>query len=94
VTGLDDFFAELETARTRGIALDVEEGEEGLCCVAARIRVPAGRPAAAVAVAVGPDRLRAERERLVSLVVSAARRSSALLFGAREGSGAGRFPSI
>jgi DNA-binding IclR family transcriptional regulator len=82
VTGADALFAELETARTRGIALDVEEGEEGLCCVAARIRVPAGRPAAAVAVAVGPERMRAGPERLMSLVANTARRSSALLFEA------------
>ncbi len=94
VTGVDDFFAELETARSRGIALDIEEGEEGLCCVAARIRVPAGRPAAAVAVAVGPERLRPGPERLISLVANTARRSSALLFETRDTSGPGRILTI
>ena len=94
VTGTDDFFAELETARTRGIALDAEEGEEGLCCVAARIRVPADRPAAAVAVAVSPDRLRSGPERLISMVASAARRSSALLFDAHTTPDHGPIPSI
>jgi DNA-binding IclR family transcriptional regulator len=94
LTGLEDFVSQLETARTRGIAFDLEEGETGLCCVAARIRVPEGRPAAAIAVAVGPDRLRSEPDRLVSLVASAARRSSALLFAGRDTSIHAPIPSI
>jgi IclR family acetate operon transcriptional repressor len=94
VTGADDFLAELETARTRGIALDIEEGEEGLCCVAARIRVPAGWPAAAVAVAVGPERMRSGPERLMSLVANTARRSSELLFDACNTLDQGPIPTI
>jgi DNA-binding IclR family transcriptional regulator len=94
VTGLDSFFTELEAARSRGIALDVEEGEEGLCCVAARIRVPAGRPAAAVAVAVSPERLRFGPDRLIGMVANTARRSSALLFGTCEPPGPGQISTI
>lgn len=79
VTTIDGMLGELETVRSRGFAVDVEEGEPGLCCIAARIACPPDRPAAAIAVAVSPERLRAEPERLTRLVVSAARRASALL---------------
>ncbi len=83
VTRLDELLSQLETARTRGIALDLEEGEPGLCCVAARIRVPAGKAPIAVAVAVPPDQMRAEADRLVELVASTARRSAAALTAPR-----------
>jgi IclR family acetate operon transcriptional repressor len=70
---------EMEAARRRGYALDVEEGEEGLCCIAAPMWTPPDRPRAAIAVAVETDRLRFEPQRLVSLVTLSARRAGALL---------------
>jgi DNA-binding IclR family transcriptional regulator len=79
VTELDRLLTELETVRTRGWAVDVEEGESGLCCLAARISVPLGVPALAISVAVSPDRLRIDHERLARLVIGAARRSAAIL---------------
>lgn len=83
VSDLDRLLGELEAVRSRGWGVDVEEGEAGLCCIAARIQVPGDRPPSAVAVAVPPDRFRAEHARLVGLVTSAARRSSLLLSAAR-----------
>jgi IclR family transcriptional regulator, acetate operon repressor len=79
ITDAHRFIDELEVARGRGYALDVEEGETGLCCVAAPIATPPDRPRAAIAVAVETERLRYEPQRLVSIVLAAARRSGALL---------------
>jgi IclR family acetate operon transcriptional repressor len=73
------FLDQLEAVRRRGYALDSEEGETGLCCVAAPIATPPDRPRAAIAIAVETDRLHHEPQRLVSHVVSAARRAGALL---------------
>lgn len=79
ITAAHRFLDELEIARRRGYALDVEEGEAGLCCVAAPISTPPDRPRAAIAIGIEPDRLRFEPQRLVSQVVVAARRAGALL---------------
>ncbi|HEX8941198.1 MAG TPA: IclR family transcriptional regulator [Candidatus Limnocylindrales bacterium] len=79
VTDVGRLLDELEVVRSRGWAVDNEEGERGLCCVAARIQVPADRPVAAISLAVTPGRLRTEPSRLVELVTSAARRSALLL---------------
>lgn len=79
ITSLSQFTEELETARARGVATDVEEGEPDMCCVAARIRVPSSTSPLAIAVAIEPERFRAEPERLFELVMSAARRSTSLL---------------
>jgi DNA-binding IclR family transcriptional regulator len=79
ITEAHRFIDELEVARRRGYALDVEEGETGLSCVAAPIATPPDRPRAAIAVAVETDRLHHDPQRLVSHVVVAARRAGALL---------------
>lgn len=84
ITDTHRFVDELEVARRRGYALDVEEGEPGLCCIAAPIPTPPDRPRAAIAIAVETERLRREPQRLVAHVVMAARRSGGLL-----GSGSG-----
>lgn len=81
LTRRDNLVASLETARRRGFALDLEEGVPGLTCIAAPIITPPGRPPAAVAVGLPPERFDFEAERLVGLVVSAARRSSQILAG-------------
>jgi DNA-binding IclR family transcriptional regulator len=79
ITDAHRLLDELELARRRGYALDVEEGEDGLCCVAAPIRTPPTRPRAAIAVAVEADRLSHQPQRLVSQVMAAARRAGAIL---------------
>jgi IclR family acetate operon transcriptional repressor len=79
ITDAHRFLDELEVARRRGYALDVEEGEAGLCCVAVAIATPPDRPQAAIAIAVETERLRHEPQCLVSHVVVAARRAGALL---------------
>ena len=79
ITDAHRFLDELEVARRRGYALDIEEGETGLCCIAAPIATPVDRPRAAIAIAVETDRLHHEPQRLVSHVVVAARRAGALL---------------
>jgi DNA-binding IclR family transcriptional regulator len=79
ITDAHRFIDELEVARRRGYALDVEEGETDLCCVAAPIATPPDRPRAAIAIAVDTERLHYEPQRLVSVVLAAARRAGVLL---------------
>ncbi len=79
ITDAHQFIDQLEVARRRGYALDIEEGEEGLCCVAAPIPTPSDRPRAAIAVGVETERLQREPQRLVAHVVVAAHRAGALL---------------
>ncbi len=78
VTSLDALVGELELVRSHGVAVDVEEGEPDLCCVAARIATPPGHPLLALAVAVTPDRLRYRPEALAALVKGGARRASSI----------------
>lgn len=79
ITDAHRFLDQLEVALRRGYALDVEEGEAGLCCVAAPLATPPDRPRAAIAIAVESERLHSEPQRLVSHVMAAARRAGALL---------------
>lgn len=79
ITDAHRFIDQLEVARRRGYALDIEEGEAGLCCVAAPIPTPPDRPRAAIAVGVETERLQREPQRLVAHVVVAAHRAGALL---------------
>lgn len=79
ITDIDTLLAELELTRRRGFAVDIEEGQPGLSCIAAPIATPPDRPRAAIAVAVSTDRLRSDPGRLISDVVSAGRRASAIL---------------
>lgn len=81
VTRRDILVESLELTRRRGFALDLEEGVPGLTCVAAPIVTPAGRPPAAIAVGLPPEQFEFEPDRLVGLVVAAARRSSSVLAG-------------
>ncbi|AEJ44722.1 IclR family transcriptional regulator [Alicyclobacillus acidocaldarius] len=66
ITDPGAFFASLEETRSTGFAFDVEEHQEGVCCVAAPIFSHDGRVMAAVSVS-GPA-LRMTRERMVELV--------------------------
>ncbi len=81
VTRRDILVESLELTRRRGFALDLEEGVPGLTCVAAPIVTAAGRPPAAIAVGLPPEQFEFEADRLVGLVVAAARRSSTVLAG-------------
>lgn len=69
----------IELAARRGFGLDLEEGVPGLTCIAAPIWTPVGRPPAALALGLTPDQFKFEGDRLVGLVVDAARRSSHIL---------------
>ncbi len=55
ITSVPAFLAELERVRAAGFALDLEEFEEGLRCVAAPVRDHTGRVVAAIGIA-GPRR--------------------------------------
>ena len=79
ITGRDVLVEAVETAARKGFGLDLEEGVPGLTCIAAPIWTPVGRPPAAIALGLTPDQFRFEGERLVGLVVDAARRSSQVL---------------
>jgi DNA-binding IclR family transcriptional regulator len=77
ITSLKAFEAELTSVRGQGYALDLEEFEEGLRCIAAPVRDHSGRVIAALGIA-GPRR-RLEDERLgglVEIVIAAAQRLS------------------
>lgn len=77
----DKFFDHLQRVAGEGLALDIEECAEGLCCAAAPVCDAAGRTVAALSVSapafrVGEDEMRAQ---LAPLVVEAAERLSARL---------------
>jgi IclR family acetate operon transcriptional repressor len=57
ITTRDKLEAELDATRQRGYAVDEEENETGLTCVAATIRSAGGRPAAAISVSGLSDRM-------------------------------------
>lgn len=69
----------VEMVGNKGFGLDLEEGVPGLTCIAAPIWTPVGRPPAAIALGLTPDQFKFEGERLIGLVVDAARRSSHIL---------------
>ena len=73
-----DLKAELQVTRERGYALDNEEGEEGVRCVAAAILGHNGHPLAALSISAPSFRLPMEKVPAVAVsVCSAARELSA-----------------
>jgi IclR family KDG regulon transcriptional repressor len=60
ITSAAELLAELTLIRSRGYALDDEEREIGVRCVAAPILTPQGRVVAAISVAAPSDRLPAD----------------------------------
>jgi len=82
ITGYDELAAELAAIQRRGYAVDRQELNLGVCCVAASI--PEGgqtRPAAVSVSAYRPELGTAEEERLGQLVIAAASRISERLRG-------------
>jgi IclR family acetate operon transcriptional repressor len=67
---------ELETVRLRGYAVDDEETEDGLVCVAAPVRGPGGRVVAAVSVGGPASRLRSRIPETAHDVIRCAERIS------------------
>lgn len=57
ITSLPELKAQLEQARARGYAIDDEEHEEGVRCIAAAIRNWAGSPVAAISISAPVSRM-------------------------------------
>ncbi|MDM7323567.1 MAG: IclR family transcriptional regulator, partial [Thermus sp.] len=77
LTRLEDLEGELEAVRRQGYALDNEEKELGVRCVAAPIFGPSGEVVAALSLSAPASRLSLEEaHRLAPRVVEAARRAS------------------
>lgn len=80
IVTVDALLAELSTVRTRGYALDREENEEGICCVAAPVRDHAGRVVAAISVSAPAMRMQSDAlQRWIPLTRATAARISARL---------------
>ena len=72
ITGIRDFWAEIERARTIGHAVEVEELEAGLVGAAAPIRDDSGRIVAAVCTSAPLERRGDDLDTLASIVVQTA----------------------
>lgn len=79
ITRLDDLYAELEVTRICGYAIDNEEHEVGIGCVAAAIRNYEGNPVAAVSASSLIHRIQENREELAAMVMDVAAKISRLL---------------
>lgn len=79
ITDLDKLRAELGVIRKRGYAIDNEEIEEGLKCVAAPLQDITGEIFAAISVSVPAERFERDRKRLISDVKKIAGEISAVI---------------
>ena len=61
ITDLGAFQHELEVIRQRGFAVDREENEAGVCCVAAALRDESGRYTYAFSISAPAERMPEER---------------------------------
>ncbi|QUQ68857.1 IclR family transcriptional regulator [Kutzneria sp. CA-103260] len=79
VTDLDELFAELAAVRRQGHAIDDEEFEEGISCVAAPFFTVGGDPAGAFTVAAPTTRFVRRKTHLITEVREAAAMATGLL---------------
>lgn len=75
----DRFRGHLEEVKAKGIATDVEEFEENLCCLAAPILGSGGTIEGAIGVSTTGQRFGEEAEALIELVQQAAAEATAML---------------
>lgn len=81
ILSLEDMRRELAEARRLGYAIDDEEGEVGVRCVAAAIRDSHGAPFAAISIAAATQRMPADTIRRYGQLVISATDSISSLFG-------------
>lgn len=86
ILSLDDMRRELSEARRLGYAIDDEESEMGVRCVAAAIRDSYGTPFAAISIAAACQRMPPETIRRYGQMVTSATDSISRLFGYAEAS--------
>ena len=86
ITDVATLIETIETARSRGYAIDIEESTVGLCCVAAPVFDASGSIVAGMSISVPSVRFTAERQRaLLALITQQTDRLSTIL-GYRRGS--------
>lgn len=76
ITTLDKMYAELQIIREQGYALDNEEHESGIGCVAAAIRSSSGNPIAAVSISSLIQRIKDQEAELSKMVMDVANNAS------------------
>lgn len=79
IVRLEDMNTELAATRARGYAIDNEEHEVGIGCVAAAIRNFAGQPIAAVSISSLIHRIKESEAELSAMVIAVADKVSRLL---------------
>ena len=79
ITEWPDLLADLEVTRERGYALDREEFNEGVGCIASVLLGPEGDAMGAIAMSLPISALDASREQLVPYALDAGRRGSEVL---------------
>ena len=85
ITTPAELSAELRAIRARGYALDNEENEEGVRCVAAAVRDSNGHPVAAISVSGPSFRITKEKVPVVARAVTAAAQAISQKLGHRGG---------
>ncbi|MGK5638118.1 IclR family transcriptional regulator [Streptomyces sp. URMC 126] len=76
IASADRLDGELRRIRRNGVALDLEEAQEGLACLASPVLGADGTVIGSVSLCVRPDDLRARRRQLVATVREAAQEAS------------------
>jgi DNA-binding IclR family transcriptional regulator len=90
ITSLDRLEQELALIRSRGYALDWEENEAGVVCVAAPVPDPHGGLVASISVSAPISRMTRERVSRLARQVLAAARATAATLGQTNGHRTGR----
>lgn len=76
ITDSNEFMEELHKVRQRGYAIDDEECEEGVMCIAAPIKDHTGKTKACISVSGPKGRINEKREKIFNVVVLNARELS------------------